>query len=55
MFEAAELGRTVSKTEFDEREPELHLNLLDVQRRPGTALLLVCRQLLTPAVDYLKA
>ncbi|MGR8946700.1 MAG: polyphosphate:AMP phosphotransferase [Gammaproteobacteria bacterium] len=33
MFEVAELGRTVPKAEFDEREPQLHLNLLEVQRR----------------------
>ncbi len=33
MFEAAELGRKVSKREFDEREPDLHAGLLDVQRR----------------------
>ena len=33
MFEAAELGRKVSKHEFDEREPELHAGLLAVQRR----------------------
>jgi AMP-polyphosphate phosphotransferase len=33
MFESAELGRKVSKQEFDEREPDLHSGLLAVQRR----------------------
>lgn len=32
MFEAAELGRKVSKGEYKEREPELHTQLLDIQR-----------------------
>jgi AMP-polyphosphate phosphotransferase len=32
MFEAAELGRKVSKTEFDKIEPELHTSLLSIQR-----------------------
>lgn len=33
MFEAAELGRKVSKKEFDAREPDLHTALLEAQRR----------------------
>ncbi|MEM7542952.1 MAG: polyphosphate:AMP phosphotransferase [Pseudomonadota bacterium] len=33
MFEAAELGRKVSKREFKAREPELHAALLGAQRR----------------------
>lgn len=33
MFEAAELGRKVSKQDYDAREPELHSSLLAVQRR----------------------
>jgi len=33
MFEAAELGRKVSKHEFDELEPGLHAGLLAVQQR----------------------
>ncbi len=33
MFEAAELGRKVSKSDFDEREPTVHSELLMVQRR----------------------
>lgn len=32
MFEAAELGRKISKGEFDKIEPELHTNLLTIQR-----------------------
>ncbi len=32
MFEAAELGRKISKEEFDKEEPELHTSLLEVQR-----------------------
>jgi polyphosphate:AMP phosphotransferase len=32
MFEAAELGRKISRTDFDKIEPELHTNLLTVQR-----------------------
>jgi polyphosphate:AMP phosphotransferase len=36
MFEAAELGRTVSKQEFDEEEPKLHAELLALQHRLGT-------------------
>lgn len=32
MFEAAELGRKISKSEFDKIEPELHTNLLSIQR-----------------------
>jgi polyphosphate:AMP phosphotransferase len=33
MFEAAELGQTISKKEFAEAEPELHTELLEVQRQ----------------------
>lgn len=33
MFEAAELGRTVSKQAFEAEEPELHAELLALQRR----------------------
>ena len=32
MFEAAELGRKLSKEEFDEAEPELRAKLLQAQR-----------------------
>jgi len=32
MFEAAELGRKISKKDFDKEEPELHTRLLGVQR-----------------------
>lgn len=32
MFEAAELGRKISKADFDKLEPELHTNLLAVQQ-----------------------
>lgn len=32
MFEAAELGRKISKAEFDKIEPELHTSLLTIQR-----------------------
>jgi AMP-polyphosphate phosphotransferase len=32
MFEAAELGRKITKTEFDKLEPELHTKLLTIQR-----------------------
>ena len=32
MFEFAELGRKISRTEFDKLEPELHTNLLTIQR-----------------------
>ncbi|MGB4247176.1 MAG: polyphosphate:AMP phosphotransferase [Pseudohongiellaceae bacterium] len=32
MFETAELGRSISKKEFDEVEPELHTRLLAAQR-----------------------
>ncbi|HKK15291.1 MAG TPA: polyphosphate:AMP phosphotransferase, partial [Gammaproteobacteria bacterium] len=32
MFEAAELGHRISKSEFDKEEPELHTKLLKVQR-----------------------
>ncbi len=32
MFEAAELGREISKREFKKREPVLHTRLLEVQR-----------------------
>lgn len=32
MFEAAELGHKISKSEFDKEEPELHTKLLKVQR-----------------------
>ena len=32
MFESAELGRKISRTEFDKLEPELHTNLLTIQR-----------------------
>ena len=32
MFEAAELGRKVSKTDFKARERELHTQLLTIQR-----------------------
>lgn len=33
MFEAAELGRKISKKEFEELEPQLHTKLLDAQRK----------------------
>lgn len=33
MFEAAELGRKVSKKEFNEAEPLIHTQLLEVQRK----------------------
>jgi len=33
MFEAVELGRKVSKKDYKEREPRLHTQLLEVQRR----------------------
>jgi len=33
MFEAAELGRKISKKEFDAIEPELHTRLLQVQQQ----------------------
>ena len=33
MFEAAELGRSLKKSEYKKREPELHTALLEVQRR----------------------
>ena len=39
MFEAAELGRKVSKKEYKEREPELHTQLLEVQRQLRSAKL----------------
>lgn len=32
MFEAAELGLKISKSEFDKEEPELHTKLLEAQR-----------------------
>jgi len=32
MFEAVELGRKISKNEFDEEEPKLHTKLLEIQR-----------------------
>jgi polyphosphate:AMP phosphotransferase len=32
MFEAAELGRKISKTDFKKEEPELHTQLLEIQR-----------------------
>ncbi len=32
MFEAAELGRSISKKEFKAREPQLHTELLEIQR-----------------------
>jgi len=32
MFEAAEVGRKIAKSEFKRREPELHTRLLDAQR-----------------------
>ena len=32
MFEAAELGRKVSKKDFDIQEPQLHTQLLEIQR-----------------------
>jgi polyphosphate:AMP phosphotransferase len=33
MFEIAELGRTVSKAEFEAQEPQFHAQLLSLQRR----------------------
>lgn len=33
MFETAELGRTVSKAQFDAQEPQLHAKLLNLQRK----------------------
>lgn len=33
MFETAELGRSVSKKDFDEQEPQIHAQLLSLQRR----------------------
>ena len=33
MFEAAELGRSVSKAEFEELEPEIHTKFLQLQQR----------------------
>ncbi len=33
MFETAELGRTVSKDDFDAQEPQLHAQLLSLQRQ----------------------
>ncbi len=33
MFEAAELGREISKSEYDKEEPLLHTKLLEIQRR----------------------
>lgn len=33
MFEAAELGRSISKSEFDELEPEVHAKFLQLQQR----------------------
>lgn len=32
MFEAAELGRKIAKTEFKKEEPKLHTQLLEIQR-----------------------
>ena len=37
MFEAAELGRKVSREEFDQREPVLHAQLLEIQRELNSA------------------
>ncbi|MFN2381971.1 MAG: polyphosphate:AMP phosphotransferase [Guyparkeria sp.] len=37
MFEAAELGRSLSKTDFKNAEPALRLQLLDAQRRARAA------------------
>ena len=37
MFEAAELGRKISKTEFKKVEPELHTKLLEIQRSLRTS------------------
>ena len=33
MFEAAELGHSLKKSEYKKREPGLHTELLEVQRR----------------------
>ena len=33
MFEAAELGSKISKEEFEKREPSVHQELLELQRR----------------------
>jgi len=37
MFEAAELGRKISKTDFKKEEPELHTQLLEIQRTLRTS------------------
>ncbi len=37
MFEAAELGRKISKQEFERREPQLHQDLLTLQARVRAA------------------
>lgn len=37
MFETAELGRTVSKAEYEKREPPLRTELLELQRRLNEA------------------
>ena len=44
MFEAAELGRKISKKEFGEEEPLLHISLLEVQRKlrdTGTPVIII--------------
>ncbi|RKZ46909.1 MAG: polyphosphate:AMP phosphotransferase [Gammaproteobacteria bacterium] len=44
MFEAAELGRKIAKKDFDEEEPLLHTNLLEVQRKlkdSGTPVIII--------------
>lgn len=44
MFEAAELGRKVSREEYDAREPELHAGLLAAQREiraAGTPVIII--------------
>ncbi|MCK5668963.1 MAG: polyphosphate:AMP phosphotransferase, partial [Gammaproteobacteria bacterium] len=44
MFEAAELGRKISKKEFGEEERLLHISLLEVQpklRDTGTPVIII--------------
>jgi polyphosphate:AMP phosphotransferase len=41
MFEAAELGRKVSKKDYKRHEPDLHTRLLDIQREAAAANLAV--------------
>ncbi len=44
MFEAAELGQSISKSDFKERQPELHTRLLDLQyqvRQSGIPVIVI--------------